>query len=177
MTLIFLAFSPSIYHEDILSEVYILSTCAARCRSQYPRLFPRKSFLGEQREKKTNGSSPEEIQREKENEMDRKIRLSTHLPLRLDDDRITESLQSSHSSLDYPLLVQRLKIGSTEIAIRLLITKQVVDNHDDAVCDGHDRPLFANTSSKTMILGGQIVIFKEEIKCGYGLLFVEKPDK
>jgi hypothetical protein len=59
--------------------------------------------------------------------------LGAHLLLRLQDDLITKPLKPPHSGLLYPLLVQRLKVGGPKIVIRLLVSKEVVDDNDDAV--------------------------------------------
>src|SRR5437588_346187 len=48
----------------------------------------------------------------------------------LQRDRIAQGLELTNSTRAHPFLIQRLKVGRAEIAVFLLVTQQVVDDHE-----------------------------------------------
>src|ERR1700682_5801873 len=57
----------------------------------------------------------------------------------LQRDRITQSLELTNSTRAHPVLIQRLKVARAEIAVLLVVTQHMVDDHEHTMRDRHNR--------------------------------------
>src|SRR5204863_7106212 len=71
---------------------------------------------------------------------------------------ITECFEPFHRLFLRPLSIQSIQVPWSQVLIRFLLFKNMIDNHSDTMGAGHSSLRLDHPTGKTMVLGGEVIV-------------------